>query len=196
MRYIAILFFAFVSFSIYSQCTGSAYCTVCKNCSRCRHCGAGGVCGVCSPGSFKAKPAAKKATSTKANNTKPATAGSGTKSNVVKQSVETLPAELSEEIHEIVDQKAQFPGGAAAMKKYISSNIQIPSDSKKGTCLVQFVIEADGTIGPVEVIDDIKGCESCSNEAFRLVKEMPKWKPAVLQGKRVRSYVSVAIDFQ
>ena len=86
----------------------------------------------------------------------------------------------------------QFPGGDQAMMKFVSENVQYPEEAKEkeisGRVMVGFIVEKDGSISDVKVVKGIGG--GCDEEAVRVVKAMPKWKPGKEKGKPVRvSYI-------
>lgn len=86
----------------------------------------------------------------------------------------------------------EFPGGDQAMMDFVAKNVQYPQEARdkeiSGRVLVGFIVEKDGSIGDVKVVKGIGG--GCDEEAVRVVKAMPKWKPGKDKGKPVRvSYV-------
>lgn len=89
----------------------------------------------------------------------------------------------------------QFPGGDQAMMKFVSENVQYPEEAKEkeisGRVMVGFIVEKDGSISDVKVVKGIGG--GCDEEAVRVVKAMPKWKPGKQDGKTVR--VSYTMPF-
>lgn len=96
-----------------------------------------------------------------------------------------------------VDLQASFPGGNAAMNEYIRKNIRYPQDAIEkeitGKCYLQFVVKSDGSIGNVKVIRGVY--PSIDREAIRLIKGMPTWIPAQMDGKNVNSYYTLPIKF-
>jgi outer membrane biosynthesis protein TonB len=80
-----------------------------------------------------------------------------------------------------VSKQAQFPGGDAALEQYLQKNKATPEEVKlrdlKGRVTVRFVLKADGRIGATEVINSL--CQSCDDEALRLVRSFPRWQPAL-----------------
>jgi TonB family protein len=61
--------------------------------------------------------------------------------------------------------------------------------------MVRFIIEKDGSITHVRLETKLPKCEPCNQDAIRVVKNMPKWKPASSDGKAVRTYVRLPINF-
>lgn len=115
--------------------------------------------------------------------------------------VEDMPIIESENqenpVYAIVEEAPEFVGGQKAMYKYINENINYPENSKskgiEGTVFVSFVVEKDGSTSDVKVLRGIN--DELNNEAFRLVKSMPKWKPGKQRGRIVRSQFNLPIKF-
>jgi protein TonB len=111
------------------------------------------------------------------------------------------PAEpAAPEIFTIVEEQAEFPGGIAAMQKYIASNIQYPSMARDagigGKCFLKFVVNENGEISNVEILKGVPGCPDCDKEAVRVVRSMPKWKPAKMTGRSVKCYFNLPVSFK
>lgn len=96
-----------------------------------------------------------------------------------------------------VDEFPEFPGGEEARMKFIHDNINYPEMAQEsgiqGTVYVKFIIEKDGSISNVEIIRGIGG--GCDEEAIRILRMMPKWKPAMSQGKPVRIKFNMPFKF-
>ncbi|MCR5191779.1 MAG: energy transducer TonB [Bacteroidales bacterium] len=106
--------------------------------------------------------------------------------------------EVEEEIFVFVEDFPEFPNGEENMYKYLGSNIKYPKDALEngiqGTVVVKFVVEKDGTISNVKAIRKIGG--GCDEEAVRVVKRMPRWKPGKQRGKPVRTEFTLPIQFK
>ena len=102
------------------------------------------------------------------------------------------------EIYVAVEQQAQFPGGQAALMKWISDNIMYPSEAKEnnieGRVIVKFVMEKDGSITGITVAKSVD--ESLDAEAMRLINKMPQWLPAQNDNTPVRSYYTLPVTFK
>ena len=92
----------------------------------------------------------------------------------------------------------EFPNGGEALYKYIAENLHYPeqakSDGVQGKVVVQFTVMDNGDIVNVEVAKGIGG--GCDEEALRVVKSMPKWKPAIYEGKPVNVQYCIPINFK
>ncbi|MCQ2197489.1 MAG: TonB family protein [Bacteroidaceae bacterium] len=101
-------------------------------------------------------------------------------------------------IFEVVEQNAQFPGGEEACYKWLSEHIKYPAVCQEqgiqGRVFVSFVVNKDGSIVDVKVMRSPD--ENLSKEAERVVKQMPKWKPARQGNKTVRSRFNLPVMFR
>lgn len=117
---------------------------------------------------------------------------------------EYQPPEIEEEeiaeaeIFIVVEEMPEFPGGPAKMLEYIQKNIKYPMMAREsdiqGRVFVNFVVEPDGSISNVNVMRGIGG--GCDEEAVRVVKSMPAWKPGKQRGSAVRCSFTVPIIFK
>lgn len=111
--------------------------------------------------------------------------------------VEEKEEEVEEEVVIIPDVNPEFGGGEAKLYEYLQENIQYPQLARDGgitgKVYVQFVVEKDGSITNVQVKRDIGG--GCGDEAKRVVKAMPKWKPGKVGGRTVRSQFVLPVNF-
>lgn len=92
-----------------------------------------------------------------------------------------------------IDQVASFPGGFEAFSNYLISTAKKVSD-KNGKVKLSFIVETDGTISHEKVEQSLD--VASDKEALRVIKSSPKWKPAVLNGAKVRSGYQMAINFE
>lgn len=101
-------------------------------------------------------------------------------------------------VYDVVEENASFPGGEEACIKWLSDNIKYPSicqeQGVQGRVIVAFVVNRDGSIVDVKVVRSPD--ENLSAEAVRVVKMMPKWKPARQGNKTVRSRFNLPVMFR
>lgn len=125
--------------------------------------------------------------------------------NANTQVVEFTPVETTEEdvekeeeIFVFVEEQPSFPGGDEELYKFLAENIQYPAlareNNVEGKVFVQFVVEKNGSITQVKLVKDIGS--GCGQEAMRVVKSMPKWKPGKQRGTAVRSQFTLPIRFK
>jgi TonB family protein len=96
------------------------------------------------------------------------------------------------------DAIAVFPGGEGAMNQWVAMNIRYPDEAKgngwQDKVFAQFVVEKDGRISNIKII---KGKYIYLNdEVIRLIQKMPKWDPAMIKGKPVRSIFKLPVTFK
>lgn len=103
-------------------------------------------------------------------------------------------------VYDIVDDPAEFPGGKMAMNTFLASNINYPETALKmglqGKCYLKFVVNEMGEVSNVKIMKGVTDCPECDKEAVRVVKSMPNWKPAKMNGKAVSSYYTLPISFK
>ena len=119
--------------------------------------------------------------------------------NTEIEQVDIAPQEEEEEIINfyIIENKPEFPGGQAAMFKFIAEHTKYPEIAKEngitGKVFVQFVIGKDGKVTDVKVIRGVD--PYLDREAVRVVKSMPPWKPGSQRGKPVKVSFQLPINF-
>jgi len=101
-------------------------------------------------------------------------------------------------IHVTCEIHPLFPGGEAALLKWISEHLQYPKNAAEnkieGRVTCQFVVEKDGSVSNVEVVRG-RGAE-LDAEAVRVLTTLPKFKPGMQKGQPVRVRYSVPINFR
>ncbi len=96
---------------------------------------------------------------------------------------EPSPATNSSEIFPSVGTMPVYAEGSAALLRFIEKNLTYPSIAKAngihGIVVVQMIVEKDGSLSNLNIVKGLDG--GCNEEALRLVKSMPKWKPGTNQ---------------
>lgn len=94
--------------------------------------------------------------------------------------------------------KAQFPGGDSAWNKFYAETMKYPAYALEhrveGTVYVSFNVEEEGTLTNVQIVETPH--KILSEEVLRIVKLMPKWKPATNNGKPVKYSMKMPITFK
>ena len=97
-----------------------------------------------------------------------------------------------------VQKKAEFPGGREALREYLRGTLIYPSQAAEagiqGTVMVQFIVRRDGSLDNVEVLRSVDPILDA--EAVRVVKSMPNWTPAQLNGRDVSSIFRLPFLFK
>ena len=97
-----------------------------------------------------------------------------------------------------VEQDPQFPGGQAALLKWVADHIKYPAVAQEngiqGRVTVQFVVTKNGTVGQVKVV---RGKDpDLDKEAVRVVKSLPKFTPGKMNGHPVNVWYTLPITFK
>ena len=117
---------------------------------------------------------------------------------VVKTTKVTKKTSATDKVYEVCEQMPIFPGGDAALMKYLSENVKYPAlaikAQEQGRVVVSFTVEKDGAISDVKVARSVT--PSLDAEAVRVVKAMPKWTPGKQDGQPVRVRYNVPVSFK
>ncbi len=117
---------------------------------------------------------------------------------VVKEPEPEVQKPKEEQIFVAVEQPAEFPGGMAALMRWLNNNMRYPEAAQQndiqGRVHVNFVVEKDGSIANVKIAKGVD--KDLDREALRVVKKMPKWQPGKNNGVAVRSYFNLPVTFR
>ena len=106
-------------------------------------------------------------------------------------------SELGNEIYFNVDIMPTFPGGELGIKKYISTNTKYPKEAQEkkisGKVYVRFCITKTGSITRAVIVRGLNPL--LDKEAIRVVESLPKWEPAILNGKKVNVWYIIPLSF-
>lgn len=82
--------------------------------------------------------------------------------------------------------------------KYIASSVKYPAQnsdkSQIARVVVLFIVDAEGNITNPKVVKSYNA--TLDTEAIRVIKSMPKWRPAIANGKTVPCYYSQPVIMQ
>ena len=117
---------------------------------------------------------------------------------------EYIPIEVDEEVVEeahiftVVESMPEFRGGMSELYPYLQKNMKYPVMAKEsgiqGKVYVTFVVERDGSVTDVKVVRGIGG--GCDEEAVRVIRGAPKWKPGKQLGQSVKVRMILSITFR
>jgi len=103
--------------------------------------------------------------------------------------------EINENSEDFKD--AEFVGGPMTIQKFIEENLTYPEESielnEQGKIYISFIVEKDGNISHVKV--EKGDFENLGNEAKRVVRAFPNWKPATYKNKQIRYKARLPISF-
>lgn len=97
-----------------------------------------------------------------------------------------------------VEVAPEFNGGQKEFTRFVSSNLKYPlvarQNNVQGKVYLSFIVEKDGSIADVKVRQGIGS--GCDEEAVRILKSSPNWKPSSIKGAPVRTYCILPLTFQ
>ena len=117
-----------------------------------------------------------------------------------------------EPVFKVVEEMPRFPGcedmdgnarekeecAKQKMLEFIYSNLKYPEIARdasvEGMCIVQFVIEKDGSVKTPKIIKDIGA--DCGIESLKVVNGFPTWIPGKQKGKTVRVQYTLPVKFK
>lgn len=99
------------------------------------------------------------------------------------------------------DQRPMFlnsPDPRQFLEKWVYQYLKYPEkaliDGVQGRVVVDFIIEKDGKVTDVRVIKSVS--PELDAEAVKVISASPKWKPGRVNGNKVRTIVSVPVEFR
>ena len=111
---------------------------------------------------------------------------------------DAMQTEPAKKPYDVVEQMPVFPGGAAALMKYLSGNVRYPEAAEKagvqGRVIVTFIVEKDGSITEAYIVKSVDPLLDA--EAIRVINAMPNWLPGRQNGDPVRVKYTVPITFR
>ena len=131
---------------------------------------------------------------------------SGVKEGEVPNSQDIIPSvgeivdvDNNDKVYEaIVDVRPTFPGGDSKLWEWLSQHIVYPpgcyESHIQGRVVIRFMIKADGSVGETEIIRGVY--PELDKEALRVVKSLPKFNPAILNGNAVDYWFTLPITFK
>ncbi|MCB0430188.1 MAG: energy transducer TonB [Flavobacteriales bacterium] len=103
----------------------------------------------------------------------------------------------SAEVKVKIDKMPKFEGGQSGLSEYLANTIQLPEagapGSGGGTVVTKFVIDEKGKVGQVTIVQGVN--EFYDKEAKRVISQMPRWTPAMKDGKPVLMEFTLPISF-
>jgi TonB family protein len=101
------------------------------------------------------------------------------------------------EIFTVVEEPPQFPGGDEAVDQFLRQNIKYSQEARElgiqGKVYLTYVVETDGSLSDIKVVRGLGG--GCDEEAIRVVKSMPAWRPGMQRGNPVRVQYNLPVRF-
>lgn len=150
----------------------------------------------------------KKSTATPVPVALPPAPDSAKVKSTIKFTIPTVVSESAEDIEalrealdtlesQLVDEPAAFPGGNAALVKFISTNVVYPSIAQEqglqGVVIVRFCVGTDGSVSKAKIRKSLS--RECDNAALDVVRKLPRFTPAKQNGKPVCVWYVLPVRF-
>jgi len=96
-----------------------------------------------------------------------------------------------------VELAPEFQGGQAALGRYLGSRLRYPAEARQnkiqGKVYIGFIVEKNGSLADFKVVRGIG--DGCDEEAIRVLRSSPAWRPGMANGKPVRTSYVLPITF-
>ena len=93
--------------------------------------------------------------------------------------------------------EAKYPGGEEAFKAYVRDNFQYPQrcvdENIEGYVLLKFVVDVNGRISRITIVQPTPGCPEFDKEAIRVLQKCKPWIPAQNNGKFIMAWRTLPI---
>ena len=101
-------------------------------------------------------------------------------------------------VYRVVEVMPSYPGDMEALYKFLGQQMHYPKEALEngieGRVVVRFVVEEDGRLTHFEAIRSPSPL--LSNEAIRVLRQMPRWNPAKRMGRNVRCQYNIPVMFR
>ena len=124
----------------------------------------------------------------------------GMASASISTNTTTVKAEKDRDgVYNTAEKMPEYPGGEAALSKFVENNITYPQDAvdqnTEGTVNVSFVVDEKGRVVNPVATGKTAG-SGLDEEAVKIVKQMPAWKPGMVKGKPVKTRLLLPVTFK
>lgn len=121
-----------------------------------------------------------------------------TKDANITEALPQTTVENDADVMRVVEQLPEFPGGMVEFMKWLTRNLRYPTIAQKqgieGKVVVTFIVNKDGTIANPRIEKSINSY--LDNEALRVIRMMPRWKPGMIGKKPCRTMFAIPINFK
>lgn len=113
---------------------------------------------------------------------------------------DTIPSGKKNDIADFstVEVLPEFQGGMKGWGDYLKANLKYPEEAKKnkitGRVIMSFVVDKVGSLEDIKVLRGVE--KSLDEEALRILRTSPKWKPGIQNGRPVKVAYTMPIFFQ
>jgi periplasmic protein TonB len=96
----------------------------------------------------------------------------------------------------LIQREPEFPGGQTAWLNFLKKNLIVPEQLEPGDkkmVSIRFQVSVEGVVTDFEIIQSAG--KVFDNEVIRVLKKMPRWKPAIEKGQPVTRAFSQPVTF-
>ena len=101
-------------------------------------------------------------------------------------------------VYSMVEDMPEFPGGMQGLVTYMGKNLEYPKNAREnniqGRVMVSFVVNEDGHLSDFSIAKSAN--DELDNEALKMAKSMPNWKPGSKDGKPVKVRYTIPVNFR
>lgn len=128
----------------------------------------------------------------------PAFSAGAASASVPAAEIESVSTDPEDKVFYTAEQPPKFPGGDAALMRYLAENIHYPAIAQEngieGRVVVQFIVKKDGSIGQAKIARSVD--HSLDKEALRVVKTFPEFEPGRMNGEPVDVWYTLPVSFK
>jgi len=107
---------------------------------------------------------------------------------------------VKDSTYQIVERMPEFPGKQEGLNNFLSQNLHYPQKEWdagiSGKVYISFTVDQEGYVNNIRELRGIPGGPGLTQEAIRVVKLMPKWKPGMQAGKLVSVQYTLPFNFK
>lgn len=121
----------------------------------------------------------------------------GVKYNIEKKENRSYIIKNGDTLIFVFDKMPKYPGGHDKMIRFIQKNLCYPKTALKenvsGQVIIKFMVNCKGLVDSVQVIENVR--KDLDDEALRVIRLMPRWRPGKLGNKPIDVWYEIPINF-
>lgn len=117
----------------------------------------------------------------------------------------TAQTVANELVYTVVERQPEFPGGKAALSRYLAENIRFPSSLMRknyntGPVAAKFIVDKAGDVRDVRITTKPldkkmqKGMQEFMTTIIAAIEKMPRWRPGQVNGQSVAVFYTLPIE--
>ncbi len=111
----------------------------------------------------------------------------------------------TQKVYTIPERQPEFPGGKAALSRYLAETIRVPGSLARknydtGPVSAKFIIDEVGYVHDIRITTKPldkkmqKGMQAFMTNIIAAIEKMPRWEPGQVDGKRVAVFYTLPIE--